>query len=199
MGKDNDSLSDLLPQLMKLFVSLLDLLVQGLVFNLQLFEINQMKTISQLLLLLQDLLLVRELVPESDVLKSVLMNFLILQGLTLFPLVPLLWRNHLSSPRENGIRSHTSLKLFELLLDFMALGLFLIKLGLELRGHLVVSILSFFKVDSYLMDVSQGVEVLMFVHLNIRLLAVVLLESWVHRDNALLKLLIFPSKLILFS
>lgn len=108
------------------------------------------------------------------------MHFLILQRLALFPLVPLLGRNDLSSPGEDSVRSDTSLQLFELLLNLMALGLFLVELGLELRGHFIVPILSFFKIDSYLMDVCQSVQVLVLVHLHIRLLVTQIFEALVH-------------------
>ena len=46
MTEDNDCSGDLFLQLMKLLISLLDFLIKGLVFNLKLFEIDQMKTIS---------------------------------------------------------------------------------------------------------------------------------------------------------
>jgi len=43
--EDDDSGSDLLSEFVQLLVSFLDLLIQSLIFDLQLLEINQMKTI----------------------------------------------------------------------------------------------------------------------------------------------------------
>jgi hypothetical protein len=43
---------------MKLFVSFLDLLIESLILDLELLEVNQVQTVSELLLLLEDLLLV---------------------------------------------------------------------------------------------------------------------------------------------
>ena len=178
--QDYNGLSDLLSQFVQFLVSLLYLLVQGLVLNLQLLEVDQVETVGELLLLLQDLLFVGELVPEGDVLKTILMHFLILQRLALFPLVPLLGRNDLSSPGEDSVGSDTSLQLLELLFNLMALGLFLVEFGLELRCHFIVPILSFFKIDSYLMDVCQSVQVLVLVHLHIRLLVTQIFKALVH-------------------
>ena len=89
-----------------------------------------METVSQLLLLFQHFLLVSQLISESDILQSILMHLLILQRLTLLPLIPLFWGNHLSGPRENSIRRNRPLQLFELLFDLMAFGLFLIEFSL---------------------------------------------------------------------
>ena len=62
MGQDDHGLSDLLTKLVELFISLFNFLVQGLVLDLELLKIDQMETICELLLLLEDLLLVGELV-----------------------------------------------------------------------------------------------------------------------------------------
>lgn len=47
MGENLNSGSILLLQLVKVFVSFLDLLVQGLVLDLQLFEIDEMQPLGQ--------------------------------------------------------------------------------------------------------------------------------------------------------
>ena len=78
MGQDYDSLSDLLSQFLQFFVSLLDFFIQGLVFDLELLKIDEMQAVSKLLSFLEDLLLIRETVTQSDVLQSVLMHFLVL-------------------------------------------------------------------------------------------------------------------------
>ena len=49
----------LLAQLVQLLVSLLDLLVEGLVLDLKLLEVDQVKAVRQLLLLLQNFLFIR--------------------------------------------------------------------------------------------------------------------------------------------
>ena len=185
MRKDDDVSGDLVSESVELFVSLFDLLVKGLIFNLELFEIDQMETISQLFSLLEDLLLVGQSISQSDVLKSVLMHLLILKRLTFIPLLQDLLRNLLTSSRVHSILCHTSLKLLELLLNLVTFGLFLIKFGLEFRGHLVVSILGFLQVDSDLMDICKGVQILMLVHLDLGVF-VVLLEVGVHHNDLLL-------------
>ena len=58
MREYDDGGGNLLPEFVQLLVSLLDLLVEGLVFDLELLEIDQMEAIRQLLLLFQDLLLI---------------------------------------------------------------------------------------------------------------------------------------------
>ena len=89
-----------------------------------------METISQLLLLFQDFFLISQLISEGDILQSILMHLLILQRLTLLPLIPLFWGNNLSGPGEDSIRRNRPLQLFELLFDLMALSLFLIEFSL---------------------------------------------------------------------
>ena len=192
MRQDDHSLRDLASQLVQLFVSLFDLFVQGLVLDFELLEIYQVETIGQLFLLLQDFLFIGQLVSESNVLEPILMDFLVFQGLTVLPLTEGLGWNLLTRSGEHSILRHTSLQLLELLFDLMALGLLLVQFGLQLRSHLVVPVLGFLKVDSDLMHISQGVEVLVLVHLYVWLL-VVLLVVLVHHDDLLLELLVFSS------
>jgi hypothetical protein len=113
------------------------------------------------------------------------MDLLLFESLTLFPLVESLLGNLFTSSREYSVLSDTSLQVFELLLNFFALSLLLVELGLELCNHLVVSLLSLLKVDSDLMDVSKSVEVLVLVHLHIRLF-VILFEIRVKHYDLLL-------------
>lgn len=82
---------------MQLFIPFLNLFIQRLIFNLELFEIDKMETVSKLLFLLQDLFFVCKLISQGDVLESVLMDLLILEGLTFLPLVESLLGNFLSS------------------------------------------------------------------------------------------------------
>ena len=86
MRKDNDSSCDFVSQFVQVFVTFFDLFVQGLVFNLKLLIINQMETISELFSSAEDLLLISKPVSESDVLETILMNFLILGLVMLFPI-----------------------------------------------------------------------------------------------------------------
>ena len=87
-----------------------------------------MESISQLFLLLEDLLLVGQAVPQGNVLQSVLVHLLILERVHLLPLVQHLLGDLLASPREDSILSNTTLELFELGLNLVALGLLLIQL-----------------------------------------------------------------------
>jgi hypothetical protein len=150
------------------------------------------KTIGKLLLLFEDLLFVGKFVPQGNILQSILMHFLVFERLLLLPLIELLLRDFLSCSREYSILSDTSFEFLELLFDLMAFGLFLIKLCLELRGHLVVSILGLLQVDSHLMDVCKCVQVLVLVHLDVWLL-LLLVEVRVHHDDLLLEVLVFFS------
>ena len=78
MRQDHNSKSDFLLEFVQLFVPLLDLLVQSLVFDLQLLKINQMKAVSKLLLFLVDLVEVVMSIAKRNVLETVLMDILIL-------------------------------------------------------------------------------------------------------------------------
>lgn len=85
MREVHDGSYDFLAQLGQLFLALLNFFIQSLVLNLQLLEIYHVKAVSQLLLFLYSLLAVSKTVATGDVLKSVLMNLLILLFFTLFP------------------------------------------------------------------------------------------------------------------
>lgn len=78
MGQDHNCKSDFLLEFVQLFVPLLDLLVQSLVFDLQLLKINQMKAVSKLLLFLVNLVEVVMSIAKRNVLETVLMDILIL-------------------------------------------------------------------------------------------------------------------------
>ena len=68
MREHDNVVDDLTAETGKLFVTLLNLLVEGLVLNLELLIIDQVKTLGKLLLLLQDFLLVLKTIAKSDVL-----------------------------------------------------------------------------------------------------------------------------------
>jgi hypothetical protein len=70
--------------------------------------------------------------------------------------------NHFSieftaSPTENCILSNTTLEFFKLMLNFLTFCLFFIKFSLQLTRHAIISVLSFFKIESHLMYVRQRV------------------------------------------
>ena len=189
---------DLGSKLVELLISFFDFFIKSLVFDFQLLEIDQMESVCQLLLLLQDFLLVGESVSQSDVLKSVLMHFLIFELLRLFPFIECFLGNGLASSGEHSIFSHTSLQLFELLLDFVTFSLFFIQFSLKFRSHFVVTVLSLFKIDSHLMNIRKSVQVLVLIHLNVRLTAV-LLEVGIHHNDLFLQLFILSLELVLLS
>ena len=157
-----------------------------------------METISKLFLLLKNLFFVSKSISQGNVLKSILMDFLIFQTFTIFPVFKSLLWNLLSCSTEHSILRNTSLELFELLFNLMTLSLFLIKLSLKFRGHLVVTILGLFQIYSDLMDVSKSIKIFVLVHLDIWLF-VILLKGWVDCDDLFLELLVFSSERILFS
>jgi len=146
---------------MKLIITFFDLIVQGLVLNLELLEIDQVKTISKLILLLNDLLLVCEAITKRDVLKTVLMNFLIFRRFVLFPIFDHFSLELLTSTGENSILGNCALEFLELLFNFLALSLLFIKLGLEFTSHAIVPVLGLFQVVTDLMYVSERVKILM--------------------------------------
>lgn len=122
-----------------------------------------METVCELLLSAEDLLLICKSVSESDVLKPVLMYFLIFCLVVLFPVLDHLGTQLLSSPAENSILSDTSLQLLELMFNFLAFLLLLVELVLQFRGHPIVTILCLFQVESDLMDISECVEILVLM------------------------------------
>jgi hypothetical protein len=62
-----------------------------------------MKAICELLLLFQNLLLVSEAVTESNILETILMNFLILKSVHFLPFVEHLFGDLLSRAGEDSI------------------------------------------------------------------------------------------------
>ena len=196
--KHDHMVDNLTTQTGELLVSLLDLLVESLVFNLQLFIIDQMKTFSKLLLLLEDLLLIGKSVSESNVLQTILMNLLVLSLVSFLPLFDHLGAQLLASSAVNGVHSDRALELLELLLDLSALGLLLVKLVLQLTSHAVVPILSLLQVVTDLMHVSKSVEVLMLVEHLVSLLLIVSVVM-VHQDDLSLALFVELLKLLIFA
>lgn len=198
MRDDDDCGHNLLSEPVEVFVSILNLLVQGLVLNLELLKINKMKTIGQLLSLLQDLLLVSETVTKGDVLQTVLMHLLVLHGFVLLPLVEGLLGNLLASSRHDCVGGHASLQFLKLLFNLVALSLLLVELSLKLRSHLVVSVLGLLEINPDLVHICQCIEVLVVVHVDI-LLLLVLLKVLIHHYDLLLELLVLLLQLLLLS
>jgi len=91
------------------------------------------------------------------------MDFLVLGLISLFPLLDNFCLKLLSSATMNSIHCYRAFELFELLLNLGAFCLLLVKFILEFTCHPVVTILSFFKVVTHLMHVSQSVEVLVLI------------------------------------
>ena len=147
----------------KLLVSLFNLLVKSLVFDLELFVIDKMETLSKLLLLFENLLLVGQSVSQSDVLEAILMNFLILGFISFLPVLDHLSAELFTCAAVDGVHGNTTLELLELLLDLCALCLLLVELVLEFTSHTIVTVLSFFEVISDLMHVGEGVQIFMLV------------------------------------
>lgn len=198
MRKDDDCSGDLESQLVQILITLLNLLVQGLVLNLQLFVIDQMQALSKLLLSAEDLLLVGKSISEGNVLQSVLMNFLVLGLVVLFPVLDHLGTQLLASSAEHCVLCHTSLQFLELVLNFLAFLLFLVELVLEFGCHTVVTILSLLQVESDLMDVGKGVEVLVFME---ELVLALLIEGRgrVHQDDLSLALFVLLLELLVLT
>ena len=112
------------------FVTLFNFLVEGLILNLELFKIDKMETISKLLLFLKNFLFCSQSITQSDILKPILIDFLIMDSLRVLPLIQNFFVDLLTSTREQSILSYRTFKFFELLFDFVTLGLLLIEFGL---------------------------------------------------------------------
>ena len=82
-------------------------------------------------------------------------------------------------------------------LNLLTLRLLLIKFGLKLRRHAVVSVLGFLQVESNLMHVRKGVQVLMFVQHLLRLFFVVA-GCVVHQENSALVVVILAFESLIF-
>lgn len=87
MRYDDNGNADFPSELGELFVALLNLLVEGLVLNLELLKIDQMESICQLLLFLENLFAVGKLIAQLDVLQAVLMHLGILGFIGCLPVV----------------------------------------------------------------------------------------------------------------
>ena len=124
-----------------------------------------MESISQLLLLLKDLFLISKAVAQCYVLKSKLRDLLVLLEFTLLLHRDVRLRYLLASATVHSVLRDASLQLLELGLDLLALRLLFIQLCLQLRRHLVVTVLSLLQVESDLVNVGKRVQVFMFVHL----------------------------------
>jgi len=193
----DDGVGDLLAELVQFLITLLDLLVEGLVLDLELLEIDQVKTVSQLLLLLVDLVEVLVAIAQRNVLETVLVNFTVLQTLVDLPSLDHRLLQFLAGAGENGVLGNGVLQSFELSLDFLALALLLIEFGLKLRSHLIVAILSFLQIKANLMHIGQSVKVLMLVKHSLALLFIVTVVV-VHQVDLLLKVIVGLLKLFVF-
>jgi len=54
--------------------------------------------------------------------------------------------------------------------NLFTLGLFFVEFSLEFRSHTVIALLGFFEVKSYLVDISESIEVLVLVEGSLFLL-----------------------------
>lgn len=199
MGQDNHRLGNLLLQLVEFLVTFLDLLVQGLIFNLKLLKINQMQTVGQLLTLLVNLVEIVVTVTKRDILQTVLMDLLVLKALMDLPLLDHVFLQLLAGSAEYSILGNGVLKSFELSLDLLALRLLLVELGLQFRGHSVVPVLSLFQIEANLMHVGKCVQVLMLLEHLLGLLLKVS-ASVIHlEDPALQRVILSFKRFIFFS
>lgn len=118
------------------------------------------------------------------------MHLLVLGLISLFPLFDHLGLQLLVQAGVHSVHGDRALELLELLLDLCALGLLLVELVLKLTGHTVVAILRLLQVIAHLMDVGEGVEILVLVKHLISVLLSLSTRRVVHNDNLLLALLI---------
>ena len=144
-----------------------------------------MESISELLLLAQDLLLVLQPVAQCDVLQAVLVHLLVLGGIGIFPFFDLLGRQLLAVTAVDRILRHRPFQLLELVFNLLTLGLLLVELGLQLASHAVVTILGVFQVEADLVHVGERVEVLVVAHHLVGLRCLLLLDCFAKDDPLL--------------
>ena len=89
-----------------------------------------MKTISQLLFLLEDLLTVGKLVAKLNVLKSVLVHFCVLGIVSSLPIVNATSRQSFTSPTKHGVLSYGAFEFLKLMFNLFTLSLLFIKFSL---------------------------------------------------------------------
>ena len=197
--RQHDNLvDDLAAKTGQLLVPLLNLLVKGLVLDLELLVIDQVETFRELLLFLQDFLLVGQTVPQSDVLKTILVDLLILRFVSILPVFDDLGAEFLASSAVNGVHGHTALQLLELLLNLGALSLLLVEFALEFASHAVVPILSLLQVVADLVHVGQRVQILVLVEHLVTLLFVVT-GVRVHQNDLLLAVFVQLLELLVLT
>lgn len=85
-----------------------------------------------------------------------------------------------------------------MLLDFLALRLLFVQLGLQFRGHLVVTVLCFLQVKAHLVNVCKGVQVLVLVQHFLSVLLILVAVSAIQNEDALLQILIGALELLVF-
>lgn len=152
--RQNYDISDYLGfKFTQLIIPFLDLFIEGLIFNFELLKVNQVKTVCELLLLTKHFLLVCQSVTQSNVLKAILMNFLVFCRVSIFPLFNHLSIELLAIATKNSVLGDWALKLFELMLNLLAFRLLFIKFCLKFTRHSVVAVLCVFQVKSNLMYV----------------------------------------------
>ena len=183
-------------ELVKFLVSFLNLLVQGLILNLQLLVIDQVKTISQLFLLTENFLLVSKLIPQGNILESVLVDLLVFSFISFLPLLDHLKWKFLSGSGVLSVHGYTLFQLLKLLLNLHAFLLFLIEFVLEFTSHTIVSLLCLLQVVTDLMDICKSVEILVLVE-HLVCLFLRFLSSVLHQDNLFLELLVLPLELLI--
>jgi len=102
----NHRLENLQSQPIQLLIPLLNLLVERLILNLQLFVVDDVKPISQHLLLFQEFLLILQPISQSDILQTILVNLLIFGFLGFLPLFYHLGGQLFASTRIDSVHSN---------------------------------------------------------------------------------------------
>ena len=114
-----------------------------MVLYFELFEVDKVETLGELLLLLQDLLVLGKGISGSEDLESEVLKFLGYFGLPFLPLLDLVGLDGLLGAAVGGLFGNLPLKLLEGTADVVAFGLLFSKFVLKFKGHLVVTILGF--------------------------------------------------------
>jgi len=102
-------------------------------------------------------------VAQSNILKAVLVHLLVFFSFDSLPVFDHFSVQFPACSTEDCVLRDATFEFFKLMLDFFALGLLLIKFCLKLARHSVVSILRFFQIETYLVNICECIEVLVLV------------------------------------
>ena len=123
-----------------------------------------MQSFSKFFFLLQYFLIFVQRVSSSQNFKSEILKFFCYFSLSFLPLLYLMGLDGLVGSTVSSFSSDLSFEVLESRSNLVAFWLLFIEFILKFKWHSVVSVLGLLKFDSCLMNLSQNVQILMFIH-----------------------------------